>query len=161
MKNSLKKYGGILVLKIKRQDSCDPGLVIRVFGHVAKEHRCASMRWKSPAWCRRHELATFEPATAGTEGAKHCLNTGERSIKMTKKTMKEMYAQLGGGLSLHDDLVAQSKPEEEIKGANECNVEQQAGEQQSEQEGKPPVSDGCGPAGDEERETNDGADLTS
>ncbi|MBT7129401.1 MAG: hypothetical protein HN891_01650 [Planctomycetes bacterium] len=80
---------------------------------------------------------------------------------MTKKTMKEMYAQLGGGLSLHDDLVAQSKPEEEIKRANECNVEQQAGEQQSEQEGKPPVSDGCGPAGDEERETNDGADLTS
>lgn len=85
---------------------------------------------------------------------------------MTKKTMKEMYAQLGGGLSLHDDLVAQSKPEEEIKRANECNVEQQAGEQQageqqSEQEDKPPVSDGCGPAGDEERETNDGADLTS
>ncbi|HIF81803.1 MAG TPA: hypothetical protein EYQ05_14815 [Gammaproteobacteria bacterium] len=85
---------------------------------------------------------------------------------MTKKTMKEMYAQLGGGLSLHDDLVAQSKPEEEIKRANECNVEQQAGEQQageqqSEQEGKPPVSDGGGSAGDEERETNDGADLTS
>ena len=81
---------------------------------------------------------------------------------MTKKTMKERYAQLGAGLTLHDDLETHSKPEEEIKRANAGKEDpQEVEEQQSEQEGKPPVTDGCGSAGDEVSETTDGDDLAS
>jgi hypothetical protein len=81
---------------------------------------------------------------------------------MTRKTLKEIYAQLGAGLTLHDDLETHSKPEEEIKRANGGQADQQqAEEQQSEQEGKPPVSDGCGSDGDDVSETTDGDDLAS
>jgi hypothetical protein len=97
-----------------------------------------------------------------SEDAKQCLNTGERRTTMTKKTMKERYAQLGAGLTLHDDLETHSKPEEEIKRANGGQADQQqVEEQQSEQEGKPPVTDGCGSAGDDVSDTTDGDGLAS
>ena len=81
---------------------------------------------------------------------------------MTKKTMKERYAQLGAGLTLHDDLETHSKPEEEIKRTNGGQADQQqVEEQQSEQEGKPPVTDGCGSAGDDVSDTTDGDGLAS
>ena len=81
---------------------------------------------------------------------------------MTRKTLKEIYAQLGAGLTLHDDLETHSKPEEEIKRTNAGKEDpQEVEEQQSEQEGKPPVTDGCGSAGDDVSETTDEDDLAS
>ena len=81
---------------------------------------------------------------------------------MTRKTLKEIYAQLGAGLTLHDDLETHSKPEEQIKRTNGGKEDpQQVEEQQSEQEGKPPVTDGCGSAGDDVSDTTDGDGLAS
>ena len=95
-------------------------------------------------------------------GRKQTLKTGERRTKLTKKTMKELYAQLCGGLTLHDDLEVHIKPDEEMKSTDADQVDPvQAQEQQPEQEGKPPVSDGCGPDGDDLSETTDGDDLSS
>lgn len=77
---------------------------------------------------------------------------------MGKRTMEEFYAQLGSGLSLHDELSNPSKPEDEIKPARECKAEPQVEQQQSELEGKPPVSEDAESAGGEVSEITDGDD---